>query len=176
MTTITKSKPFYAVAGAGDLAVKTLRQGADRLSTLRLDRKDITSTINVIQTEARTIPYRAQNVAVVLVGETVGIADAVYGDLVNRGRSITNRIRRQKATQDLQAQTATTVRRTRTATTTAKKSASATGSAAKGAATRARKQAAATGKATRSAATSARKTAGTAAKATADAAEKVGTQ
>jgi hypothetical protein len=172
--TITKSKPFYAVAGAGDLAVKALREMPNRLSTLRVDRSDISSTITVIQTEAKTIPYRAQNVAVVLVGETVGIADAVYGDLVSRGRSISNRIRRQKATQELQSQAATTVRRTRTARNTAATSAAETRSAAKGAATTAKKRASTTAKATRTAATSARKTTAAAAKATADGAQKVG--
>jgi len=172
--TITRSKPFYAVAGAGDLAVKKLREMPDRLPNLRIEPKDIASTINVIQAETRTIPYRVQNAAVVLVGETVGLADAVYGDLVTRGRSVSNRIRRQKATQDLQAQANTTVRRTKTAKTTAKQSAGATKSAARGAATTARKRAATTTKATKSAAASARKTTAAAAKATADGAQKVG--
>ena len=172
--TITKSKPFYAVAGAGDLAVKKLREVPNRLSTFKVDPKDIASTITVTQAESKTIPYRVQNVAVVLVGETVGLADAVYGDLVSRGRSVSNRIRRQKSTQELQTQAGTTVRRTKTAKSTAKKSAGATRTAARGAATTARKRAANTTKATRSAAASARKTTATAAKATADGAQKVG--
>lgn len=172
--TITKSKPFYAVAGAGDLAVKALREVPNRLSQLRVDPKDIASTITVIQTETKTLPYRAQNVAVVLVGETVGLADAVYGDLVTRGRRISNRIRRQKATQEMHTQASTTVRRTKAAKTTAKKSAAATRTAAKGAATTARKRAATTTRATRSVATSARKTTAAAAKATAEGAQKVG--
>ena len=171
---ITKSKPFYAVAGAGDLAVKTLREVPNRLSTLKVAPKDIASTITVIQAEAKTIPYRAQNVAVVLVGETVGLADAVYGDLISRGRSVSNRIRRQKSTKELKAQTGTTVRRTKTAKTTAKKSAGATRTAAKGTATTAKKRAAATTKAARSAGTSAGRTAAAAAQATADGAQKVG--
>ena len=172
--TITKSKPFYAVAGAGDLAVKALREVPNKLSQLRVDPKDIASTITVVQTEAKTIPYRAQNVAVVLVGETVGLADAVYGDLVTRGRRISNRIRRQKATQELQTQASTTVRRTKAAKTTAKKSAGATRTAAKGAATTAKKRAAATTKATRSAAKSAGSTTAAATRATVDGAQKVG--
>ena len=44
--TITTSKPFYVVAGAGDLAVKTLREGTDKLSTLRIERKDIETTFS----------------------------------------------------------------------------------------------------------------------------------
>ena len=172
--TITKSKPFYAVAGAGDLAVKALREVPNRLSQLRVDPKDIASTITVVQTEAKTLPYRAQNVAVVLVGETVGLADAVYGDLVIRGRRISNRIRRQKSTQEMKTQASTTVRRTKAAKTTAKKSAGSTRTAVRGATTTAKKRAASTTKATRSAAKSAAKTTTAAAKATTDAAQKVG--
>ena len=172
--TITKSKPFYAVAGAGDLAVKTLREVPNRLSTLKVGPKDIASTFTVIQAETKTIPYRAQNVAVVLVGEAVGLADAVYGDLISRGRSVSNRIRRQKSTKDLKAQAGTTVRRTKTAKTTAKKSAGATRTAARGAATTAKKRTASTTKATRSSATSAVKTTAAAAQATADGSQKLG--
>ena len=172
--TITKSKPFYAVAGAGDLAVKALREVPNKLSQLRVDPKDIASTITVVQTEAKTIPYRAQNVAVVLVGETVGLADAVYGDLVTRGRRISNRIRRQKSTQEVKAQASTTVRRTKAAKTTAKKSAGSTKTAVRGATTTAKKRAASTTKATRSATKSAAKTTTAAAQATTDASQKLG--
>jgi hypothetical protein len=172
--TITNSKPFYAVAGAGDLAVRKLREGSERLSTLRVDRKDITSTITLLREELPTVPARAQTVAVVIAEEAVGLADVIYGDLVSRGRSVTNRIRRQKATQELQESAATTVRRTRTATKTAKKSAAETRTAARGAATTAKKRAATTTKAARKAATSATKTTAAATKAVADGAEKVG--
>ena len=54
--TITTSKPFYVVAGAGDLAVKTLRDGTDRLSTLRIERKDIETTIASLQSETKALP------------------------------------------------------------------------------------------------------------------------
>ena len=172
--TITRSKPFYAVAGAGDLAVKALREVPNRLSQLRVEPKDITSTLTVIQTETKALPYRAQNVAVVLVGETVGLADTVYGELVSRGRDISNRIRRQKATHELQAEASTTVRRTKTARNTAKKSAAETRSAVRGATTTAKKRAASTTKATKSAGTSVRRTTAAAAKAAADGALKVG--
>src|SRR3954454_8866748 len=144
--TITKSKPFYAVAGAGDIAVRKLREVPGRLSVLRVEPKDITSTITLIRQEIPPVPARAQTVAVVIVEEAVGLADVVYGDLVSRGRSVTNRIRRQKATQELQASATTTVRRTRTATKTAKKSAAETRTATRGAATTARKRAAGTTK------------------------------
>ena len=172
--TITKSKPFYAVAGAGDLAVKALREVPNKLSQLRVDPKDIASTITVVQTEAKTIPYRAQNVAVVLVGETVGLADVIYDDLVTRGRRISNRIRRQKSTQETKAKASTTVRRTKAAKTTAKKSAGSTKTAVRGATTTAKKRAASTTRATKSATKSAASTTAAAAQATTDAAQKLG--
>jgi heparin binding hemagglutinin HbhA len=172
--TITKSKPFYAVAGAGDLAVKALREVPNKLSQLRVDPKDIASKVTVIQAETKTLPHRAQNAAVVLVGETVGLADAVYGDLVTRGRRISNRIRRQKSTQDAKAKASTTVRRTKAAKTTAKKSAGATRTAVRGTTTTAKKRTASTTKATRSAAKSTVQTTAAAAQATTDAAQKLG--
>ena len=54
--TITKSKPFYAVAGAGDLAVKALREVPNKLSQLRVDPKDIASTITVVQDRGEDDP------------------------------------------------------------------------------------------------------------------------
>lgn len=177
--TITKSKPFYAVAGAGDLAVKKLREVPGRLSTinltnLKVDRKDIESTITTIQVETKALPAKAQTVAVGLVGEVAGRAAPVYGDLVTRGRSVVTRIRRQKSTQELKAQAGTTVRRTKAASTTAKKSAAATRTAARGATTTAKKRAATTKTAAKGAATSATHTVEAAGQAAADAAEKIG--
>jgi heparin binding hemagglutinin HbhA len=172
--TITKSKPFYAVAGAGDFAVKALREVPNKLAQLRVDPKDISSTITLVQAEAKTIPYRAQNVAVVLVGETVGLADAVYGDLVVRGRRISNRIRRQKSTQEVKASASTTVRRTKATKTSAKKSAGSTRTAVRGATTTAKKRAASTTKTARSATKSAASTTAAAVDATTDAAQKIG--
>ena len=172
--TITTSKPFYVVAGAGDLAVKTLRDGTDRLSTLRIERKDIETTISTLQSETKALPAKAQTVAVTLAADVAGKVGTGYDELLVRGRSIVTRIRRQKSTQDLQSQTSTTVRRSKAAVTTAKKSAAATRTSAKGTATVAKKRAATTKKAAKSATTSARKTTSTARKATAAGAAKVG--
>lgn len=189
---ITKTKPFYAVAGAGDLAVKVLREVPARLGTLKVDRHDIGSTISTLQVETKALPAKAQTAAVGVVGGVADTADAVYGDLVSRGRSIVTRIRRQQATQDLKSRATTTVRRAKGASTTAKnsveetrgsakgtvtrakKSAASTRSAAKGTVTTARKNAAGTATATKSATTAARKTASQAVKATSDGAAKVG--
>jgi heparin binding hemagglutinin HbhA len=190
--TITTSKPFYVVAGAGDLAVKALRESTDRLSALRIERKDIETTISALQSETLALPAKAQTVAVTLAADVAGKVGTGYDELLGRGRSVVTRIRRQKSTQDLQAQASTTVRRSKALATTAKKSAAATRSSAKGTATTAKKSAAATrssakGTATttkkraaatktaaKSATTSARKTTKTAKKATTAAAAKVG--
>ena len=172
--TITTSKPFYVVAGAGDLAVKTLRESTDRLSTLRIERKDIETTIAALQNETKALPAKAQTVAVTLVADVAGKVGTGYDELLGRGKSVVTRIRRQKSTQDLQRQASTTVRRGKATVTTAKTGASATRSAAKGTATTAKKRAATTKKTAKSATTSARKTAAVAKKATADASAKVG--
>ena len=163
LTTITRSKPFYVVAGATDVAVKTLREVPGKLATVKVERADLEKAVATLQAEAVALPGKAvalqdkaQTVALGLAGEVAGKADAVYGDLLTRGRSVVGRIRRQKSTQDLKKHAATTVRRTKATTTTAKKQASATRTSAK------------------SASTAARKTASAAAKATADGAGKLG--
>lgn len=154
--TITTSKPFYVVAGAGDLAVKTLRDGTDKLSTLRIEpkdiRKDIETTISTLQSETKALPAKAQTVAVTLAADVVGKVGTGYDELLGRGRSVVTRIRRQKATEDLKSQATTTVRRSKATVTTAKKSAAATKKTAKSATTSARKTTAAAKKATTAAA------------------------
>jgi heparin binding hemagglutinin HbhA len=137
--TITTSKPFYVVAGAGDLAVKTLRESTDKLSTLRIERKDIETTIATLQNETKALPAKAQTVAVTLAADVAGKVGTGYDELVVRGRSVVTRIRRQKSTQDLKSQASTTVRRSKATVTTAKKSTAATKKTAKSATTSARK-------------------------------------
>jgi hypothetical protein len=189
--TITTSKPFYVVAGAGDLAVKTVREGTDRLAGLRIERKDIETKISTLQTETKALPVKAQTVAVTLAADVAGRVGNGYDELLGRGKSVVTRIRRQKATQDLQSQASTTVRRSKATVTTAKKGAvatrtsakgtatvakksAATRTSAKGTATVAKKRAAATKKTAKSATTSARKTTTAARKAVVSGAAKVG--
>jgi hypothetical protein len=172
--TITTSKPFYVVAGAGDLAVKTLREGTDRLSTLRIERKDIESTLSTLQTETKALPAKAQTVAVTIAADVAGVVGTGYDELLGRGRSVVTRIRRQKSSQDLKRQGSTTVRRSKATVTSAKQGAADTRSSARGTATTAKKRAATTKKTAKSASTSARKTASTARAATAAASNKVG--
>ena len=118
--TITTSKPFYVVAGAGDLAVKTFRDGTDQLSALRIERKDIETSFASLQTETKALPAKAQTVAVTLAADVAGKVGTGYDELLGRGRSVVTRIRRQKSTQELQRQASTTVRRSKALVTTAK--------------------------------------------------------
>jgi len=172
--TITTSKPFYVVAGAGDLAVKTLRESTDRLSALRIERKDIETTIAALQNETKALPAKAQTVAVTLAADVAGKVGTSYDELLGRGRSVVTRIRSQKSTKELQRQASTTVRRSKALVTTATKAAVDTRTSAKGTATTAKKSTAATKKTAKSASTSARNTTATAKKATAAGAAKVG--
>lgn len=172
--TITTSKPFYVVAGAGDLAVKALREGTERLASVRIERKDIENTIATLQTETMALPAKAQTVAVTVAADVAGKVGTGYDELLGRGRSVVGRIRRQKSSQDLQKQTSTTVRRTKATVAQGKQGAVDTRSAARGTATTAKKRAAATRKSAASATKSARKTSTTARKAAGAAAAKTG--
>ena len=141
------TKPLYAVAGVVDLTVEKVRNVPSYARSMRVD-----------------------NVAV----SAAELTEAVYGDLVERGRTLVNRIRRQEETQELKARAKSTVGRTRAASTTARKNAAATRSSAKGTTTTARKNASSIRSAVKGAATSAGRTTKAAAKAAEAGAEKVG--
>lgn len=174
VTTITRSKPFYVVAGVGDLAVKTIREVPAQLASGRLGPVTVDRAVSTLRAEAVALPARATTTVVGVAVEVADRTDAVYGDLLTRGRRVVGRIRRQKATQDLSRDAGTTVRRTKAATTTAKKGAADSRSSAKRTATTTRKRATSTRTATKSAAKSARQTTTSAAKAVSDGAAKVG--
>ena len=189
--TITRSKPFYVAAGATDLAVKTAREVPTKFSTVKIERRDIEKAVARLQVEAVALPARAQATAVGLAEDVTGradavyenwartpTADAVYEDLLVRGRKVVGRIRRQQATQDLKKDATTTVRRSKATATTAKKSAASTRTTAKRAtkrtSTSARKGATSTRTSAKGAATAAKKTATSAVAATTAGAEKLG--
>jgi hypothetical protein len=177
-TSITRSKPFYVAAGVTDVAVKTIREVPGKLSSVKVERRDVEKAVANLQVQAVSLPVRAQATAVGVAGEVTGRVDAVYGDLLTRGRKVVGRIRRQQSTQDLKREATTTVRRTKATSTSAKKSAAATGATAKKAtkrtSTTAKKRATTTRSTAKGAATSARKTAKTAGTATKAGAAKVG--
>jgi len=151
------SKPVYAVAGVGDLAVEKLRELSARLSALssvRVEPKDVQEQVGTLQKDARArlghvqeavreLPEQAQSV----VGLLVATANDLYGDLAERGENVVGRIRRQNATGNLKDQALSTVRRAKATKTTATKGATSTKRAAKGTVTSATKTAEAAGKA-----------------------------
>lgn len=150
------SKPVYAVAGAGDLAVEKLRELSGWLTSLsdRIEPNDVQAQVGTLQKDAQTrfeavrgavrdIPDQAQSVLALLVAT----ANDVYGDLAARGENVVSRIRRQQSTTELREQAQSTVRRAKATKTTATKGVTATKRAAKGTVTAATKTAEAAGKA-----------------------------
>lgn len=172
MATRTPVTPFYALAGAGDLAVEKVRAVSDDVTArfAKLDQKTLQTELTKAQSElakrfdaivadAKTAPAKLRELpATAQAGFTVvlGQAEETYEDLAGRGKDLVERIRSQKATEDLVTQAKTTVSKAKATRTTAKKTAD---------------SASRNVKATT---TSARKTAKTASKAAGDAAGKVG--
>jgi heparin binding hemagglutinin HbhA len=167
---LTRSKPFYVVAGVSDLAVEKLRAAQTALTSVRLDRAEVEKRLADLQKETAALPTRAT----ALASGVVGKGTEVYSELVVRGRDIVTRIRRQAATQELQQKVALTKRRTKAAERTLVESAEETSAARKRASTTAKKRAATTRKAATSAAKAAGETAVAAGRAVADGAEKLG--
>jgi hypothetical protein len=172
MATRTPVTPFYALAGAGDLAVERFRAVSDDVTArfAKLDQKtlqveltraqsELSKRLDAILADAKTAPAKLRELpATAQAGFTVvlGQAEETYEDLAGRGKDLVERIRSQKATEDLVTQAKTTVSKAKATRTTAKKTAD----------TATRNVKATT--------TSARKTAKTASKAAGDAAGKVG--
>lgn len=172
MATRTPVTPFYVIAGAGDLAVEKFRAVSEDVTArfAKLDQKSLQAELTKAQTEvgkrfealvadARTAPAKLRELpAAAQAGFTgvLGQAEETYDDLAGRGKDLVERIRSQKATEDLVTQAKTTVSKAKATRTTTKKTAD---------------TASRNVKAT---ATSARKTAKTAAKAASDAGAKVG--
>lgn len=165
--TVTESKPFHVVAGAGDLAVEKLREAQTRLGTFKVEPAEIRERLQsgavVAREGVQDLPAQAQTLASTAAARAVGVygevatkATEAYDELAKRGKSVVGRVRRQKATQDLKSDAQKTATRVKATRTTAKKSAESTKRSAK------------------ATTTSATRTAQTASKAAGDAASKVG--
>ncbi|MGZ0148810.1 hypothetical protein ACXJJ3_17180 [Kribbella sp. WER1] len=168
MATRTPVTPFYAIAGAGDLAVEKVRAvGVDMTARFaKLDQKTLQAELTKAQSElakrfdaivadARTAPARlrelpktAQSGLTVVLGQ----AEETYEDLAGRGKDLVERIRHQQATEDLVTTAKTTVSKAKATRTTAKKTAQTASRNVKATATSARKTAKAAAKAAESAA------------------------
>lgn len=169
---IDATRPFYAVVGAGDLAVEYARTAAT----------DVQSRLSKVELEPKALRDQAVTVVVSAVDETVTEATETYGDLAARGKDLVGRIRRQQATKDATAAGKTAVAKAKTTKTqttkSAKGSASAVKNSASGTASTTKAASKKTGKTAKSnvkaTGTSAKKTASATTRATADAASKVG--
>jgi heparin binding hemagglutinin HbhA len=154
------TRPFYAAVGAGDLAVALARNAANdvqaRFTKVDLEPKAVGNELSKgvkdaqarfearvaeIQADAKEFSAKVEArlaAARSELNESIEDLNKQYAELAARGRSLVTRIRRQQATQDLQAEaakTATKAKTTRTqaagAASTAKRSAKATGTSAK---------------------------------------------
>ncbi|HEY3559724.1 MAG TPA: hypothetical protein VGL05_19780 [Kribbella sp.] len=168
MATRTPVTPFYAIAGAGDLAVEKVRAvGVDVTARFaKLDQaslqaeltkaqSELTKRFEAIVADARTAPARLRELPkTAQAGLTVvlGQAEETYEDLAGRGKDLVERIRHQQATEDLVDTAKTTVSKAKATRTTAKKTAQTASRNVKATATSARKTAKAAAKAAESAA------------------------
>jgi len=158
------TKPFYAWAGAGDLAVEKLREVPQKVSKLSIARiraevsiekpKQFVSDVpGKISAKVKELPKTPKEVAAKLPSpkelqtrlteateDRVKAVDAKFDELADRGESIVKRVRSQKATTDLVNQAKTTVAKAKAVPTTA--AAKSTVTAVKSTATAARKTAA----------------------------------
>lgn len=163
-----------------DLEPKALREQAVTVVNARVEalskdakarREAIEARVADLQAEAKTYPAKVQ----ALLDENLDTATALYGDLVKRGETLVERIRRQQSTKATVSSAKTTSAKAKTTRTQAGK---ATKSTAKKTARTAKSTAATKSTAPKSSAkataTAAKKTASSAAKATTDAASKVG--
>lgn len=194
---IDPTRPFYAVVGAGDLAVEFARGYAadvqarfesvelepkalrDQARTLVVGRVDdltkeakeaqtrIEAKMADLQADAKALPARVES----FTSETVAELNDTYGDLAVRGKDLLNRIRKQQATQDAAAAGRTTVAKAKTTKTQTTKSAKASAGNTKQAA---RKTGSTAKRNTKATGTSAKKTAAATTRAASDASEKVG--
>jgi len=131
--TVTDTTPVYAAVGVTDLAVEILRDASTRAAALRVD-LDVTAlqskAVNLFEkatAQAQQLPGTARTQTL----EVFGKARETYSDLAVRGEKLVNRIRNQKATQDLFAQAGSTLNLGKGAVTTVRKAALDTQRAAK---------------------------------------------
>jgi heparin binding hemagglutinin HbhA len=134
----------YVVVGITDLAVERARGAQAQLVQVR-DEVRTELAADKIQARVKAVPAQAKTLPTTAVSkglEAAGKVEEGFDDLAGRGKSLVERIRKQRATQDLVQQGRTTLTRTKAAVTTVRRGAKDTEVAAKGAVTSARKDAA----------------------------------
>ncbi|MEU7003520.1 hypothetical protein [Nonomuraea sp. NPDC046570] len=89
---LTESKPFYAVAGAGDYAVEKLRELPEQLQKLQSRRTEIAqdarSYADKAEGIARVFPEKAREYA----GQLSHRATEVYEEFASRGRKVVSKV------------------------------------------------------------------------------------
>jgi len=129
-TTITEStKPLYAIAGSGDLAVEKLRESLTKVQTRgnKLQERIVAlpQEYKNLPETAKTLPTKVKTYADTFTGK----ATEVYGDLSERGEKLVAQIRRRPATKKAGAQNKQAVRSAKGSKTSATKAVKATAEA-----------------------------------------------
>ncbi len=147
--TVTDATPVMAAVGITDLAVEKVREARDQAlatskSLAAIDPKEVqhelTAQAELTVQQAKATPAHLINRGLELAGK----AQEQYDELAVRGEKLVQRIRTQRATQDLIAQVDQTVATGKGAMTTARKAVAATQTSARATFTTGRKQAAKT--------------------------------
>ncbi|GGK94980.1 hypothetical protein Sme01_57770 [Sphaerisporangium melleum] len=100
---IAESKPFYAVAGAGDFAVEKLRELPEQFQRLQTRRAEVGAVARELPDMARkyaaNVQVKAEAVAKDLPGKAKEYADTIsaraaglYDEFASRGRKVVSRV------------------------------------------------------------------------------------
>jgi heparin binding hemagglutinin HbhA len=194
------TRPLYASVGVTDRAVEAVRgslaTGQKRIAEVQQDARQIELRPKALRTQAASLfsdgvdtvtkEAKARRAAVeARITEMQQAAQAVleereltYSQLVNRGETLVQRVRRQSSTQEAKRNAKTTSAKAKSTGTQAQKGAKTTSSSAKSAAksatSTAKKQSTRPKSSAKGTSTAAKKTASATARATKDAAAKVG--
>jgi hypothetical protein len=150
-----ESKPLYALAGVGDLAVHTVRElpaTLNKTATKVTGKIDLEGRVATLRADLEALPAKAQTAAKELPAKAIArtseitehatdTVESTYGDLVARGEAVVSRIRKAPEVKVAQTQAKATVTKAKAARTTAKKAAASTRRANKAVATSAAKTA-----------------------------------
>lgn len=136
--------PFFAAVGVTDLAVEKVRDARVRATTFSTELSaDLEPT--ALQARATKVADQVKEIPAVAINQSMVFGGKVsegYDDLANRGKSLVNRIRKQKSTQDLVDQANTTVAQAKGAVTATRNAAVQVERSAKATITTGRKEAA----------------------------------
>ncbi len=133
---VTDATPVLALVGVTDLVAEKVRSTQAQAAKARADLARVDLDVKTLQGKAQQVPAAALSKTVELAGR----AEEAYGDLATRGQKLVERIKRQKATQDLLAQGKVTLSRGKAAVTTVRKAALDTRTATKATVTIARRE------------------------------------